>query len=238
MHCTIVQSTFLRQAMWASPTNWRRDAVRLIQREIRRRSDLQLLILCKNWSNSIYWNAGFSNFSQRDRTQTIFLSLYSVKSYQDKNIVMNIILNQGSPQVRCGNVGACEHTNVMYEALSKHSFWRCSWKCTHLSKFWQAPIELWRGKPMYRHSANFYLALLHLWQNRGQQPRHPNLPVQQSQNICIQEDNFWNEWTWFRYLCISHEAISPGDSRWVPTLWVASESCVPFCLETQTSVLN
>ena len=44
-----------------------------------RRWDIRLLILCENRSNSIYWNA---EFSQRDMAQTIFfkLSLYFVES--------------------------------------------------------------------------------------------------------------------------------------------------------------
>ena len=44
--------------------------------------------------------------------------------------------------------------------------------------------------------------------------------------FCIQEANFWKEWTsgWLRYLLISHEAqdVSVGNSPWVLTLWVAS----------------
>ena len=50
--------------------------------------------------------------------------------------------------------------------------------------------------------------------------------------------NFWKEWTWLRYLLISHEAISAGNSPWILMLWVASESWAPFCTATQTSVLN
>ena len=100
---------------------------------------------------------------------------------------------------------------------------------THPSKpeFWQATIELWRGKTMYRHFANFHLALLHLGQNRGQHPHHQICLSSKIKGFCMQEANFWKEWTWLRYLHISHEAISAGNSPWVPTLWVGSESCVP-----------
>ena len=67
----------------ASPSNLRSDAIRSTEMpwwDIRRRADIQLLILCKNPSNSIYLNSGFS---QCDMTQTT-LSLYFVESYRDE----------------------------------------------------------------------------------------------------------------------------------------------------------
>ena len=59
-----------------------------------------------------------------------------------------------------------EHANVMSETTSI-LFGGFLGNATHPSKFWQAPIELWCGKTMYRHHANFHLALLHLGQKRS-----------------------------------------------------------------------
>ena len=151
------------------------------QREIRRRSDIQLLILCENRSNSIYLNAGFS---QRDMAQTIFLSLYFVESYRDEKFHRQAY-NSPSRQspTRSGDVTACK-CNVWSNVYA--SFLAVLLGIQHILPSFgrrRSSFELWRGKTMYRHGANFHLALLHLGQNRGSLPGHQNLPVEQSQNI-------------------------------------------------------
>ena len=74
----------------------------------------------------------------------------------------------------------------MTEAASMHSCWRFLGNAAHPSKFWQAPIELWREKNTpgtVQKKKITHLALLHLGQNKGQPPRHQNLSVEQSQLI-------------------------------------------------------
>ena len=113
-----------------------------------------------------------------------------------------------------------EHANVMTEATPMHSFWRFyrdSGMQHILPSFGQVAIELWREKIMYMHSAKFQLALLRLGQNRGQQPHHQNLPVEQFQNKSHQKANFSKEWTCIRRLRISHKVSSAGFLPQVPT---------------------
>ena len=124
-------------------------------------SDLQLLILCKNWSNSIYWNAGFS---ERDRTQAIFLSLYFVprqkicKATKTKNRHKHNPRSRQSPDP----IWKCQSMRTL--CLKQRLcilFGGFVGNATHPSEFWKATIELWREKNMYRHVANFHLALQH-----------------------------------------------------------------------------
>ena len=67
MHCTIVQRTFLRPGWWASPTNRRSVAIRLIQREICRSSGFVTVLI----------------LSKIDQTQ--FIGMLDFSAWQDKD---------------------------------------------------------------------------------------------------------------------------------------------------------
>ena len=149
---------------------------------------------------------GMLDIFQRDGTKTIFLSLYFLESHQDINIGINIILDQGSPQVRSDDVRACK-CNVWNNV---YSIWRFSRECN-------TSFQVLAG-------ANRAL----VWKNHVQAPCKFSFSTSASwaEKICksskvktfsIQQANFWKEWTWLRYLHISHEAISVGNSPRVQT---------------------
>ena len=70
---------------------------------------------------------------------------------------------------------------------------------------------------MHWHDTNLHLALQYIGQNRGLLPRHDDdvikvCPSSKVKRFRIQEADIWKEWTRLRYLRISHEAISAGNS--------------------------
>ena len=131
LHHRSMHFSATRAAVWASPTIRWRNAIRLIQKEIRRRSDLQLLILCKNWSNSKNNLLECWIFSAWQDTDDLFVNVFRTKtkksvSYQDKKWAWTQSSIKAVPK---SGLTMSEHANVMSKTESMHYFWRFYREC-------------------------------------------------------------------------------------------------------------
>ena len=117
-----------------------------------------------------------------------------------------IALDQNRPQTLSGEARACKRddwgnaTGVTSVIIIAWRFAAAVFKGKqHISpSFARRQSSFGMKKPMYIHCANFQLALLRLWQNRGPQPGHQNMPVEQSQNILHQRGSLFENgpvWT-------------------------------------------
>ena len=166
----------------------------------------------------------------------------SWKATETKSFIgMHIILHRRSPQIRSGDVNACKRnvwSNVCAFSLA------CFSGTQHiLPSFGRRLQSSFGAKKSCTDTVQIFI--LHsciLGRIEDCRLSIKICPSSKVKKFRTQEINFWKSGPYWDICAmtmrINYEQISAGSSPWVPTLRVGRDSCVPFCMATQTSVLN